>query len=158
MALALTPAGPDKDGCWSGAAFIDNGVRTFVYTGVFPQVQCLATSDDDMTTWKKVTGNPVVGAPPAGLAVTGFRDPSIWREGDSWLMTVGSGFQGQGGAILLYGIPRVVVGENRTFVGEEELLSSRRVAVELIQNEECIRLMEEFIRLNPTLWNEDIGV
>jgi beta-fructofuranosidase len=103
MALALTPAGPDKDGCWSGAAFIDNGVRTFVYTGVFPQVQCLAISDDDMTNWKKVRGNPVVGAPPAGLAVTGFRDPAIWREGDSWLMTVGSGFQGKGGAVLLYG-------------------------------------------------------
>jgi beta-fructofuranosidase len=103
MALAPTPGGPDKDGCWSGSAFINNGVPTLVYTGVFPQVQCLATSDDDMTTWKKVTGNPVVGAPPAGLAVTGFRDPSIWREGDSWLMTVGSGFQGQGGAILLYG-------------------------------------------------------
>ena len=103
MALAPTPGGPDKDGCWSGSAFINNGVPTLVYTGVFPQVQCLATSDDDMTTWKKFSGNPVVGAPPAGLAVTGFRDPSIWREGDSWLMTVGSGFQGQGGAVLLYG-------------------------------------------------------
>ena len=61
------------------------------------------------------------------------------------------------GAILLYGISRVVVGKNRTFVGDEELLRSRGVAVEVIQNEECIRLMEEFIRLNPTLWNEDIG-
>ena len=97
------PVGPDKDGCWSGSAFINEGVPTLVYTGVFPQVQCLATSDDDMTTWKKFSGNPVVGAPPAGLAVTGFRDPSIWREGDSWLMTVGSGFQAQGGAVLLYG-------------------------------------------------------
>src|SRR6059058_6132537 len=62
------------------------------------------------------------------------------------------------GAIRLYGIRRVIVGENRTFVGEEELLRSRGVSVEVLQNEECIRLMEEFIRGNPTLWNEDIGV
>ena len=62
------------------------------------------------------------------------------------------------GAILLYGIRRVIVGENRTFVGEEELLRSRGVSVEVLQNEECIRLMEEFIRRNPALWNEDIGV
>jgi len=62
------------------------------------------------------------------------------------------------GAILLYGIPRVVVGENRTFMGEEELLRARGVSVEVLQQEECIRLMQEFIRLNPALWNEDIGV
>ena len=62
------------------------------------------------------------------------------------------------GAILLYGIPRVVVGENRTFMGDEELLRSRGVSVEVLQNEECIRLMQEFIEQNPTLWNEDIGV
>jgi beta-fructofuranosidase len=103
MALAPTPGGPDKDGCWSGSAFINDGAPALVYTGVFPQVQCLATSSDDMMTWKKVSGNPVVGSPPAGPGVTGFRDPSIWRDGDSWLMTVGAGFQGQGGAVLLYG-------------------------------------------------------
>ncbi len=102
MALMPTPGGPDKDGCWSGSAFVNNGVPTLVYTGVFPQVQCLATSDDGMLTWKKLGGNPVVAAPPAGPAVTGFRDPSIWREGDEWLMSVGAGFQGQGGAVLLY--------------------------------------------------------
>jgi cytosine/creatinine deaminase len=62
------------------------------------------------------------------------------------------------GAILLYGIPRVVVGENQTFMGEEELLRSRGVAVEVLQNEECVRLMQEFIEQNPALWNEDIGV
>lgn len=61
------------------------------------------------------------------------------------------------GAILLYGIPRVTVGENRTFLGEEELLRSRGVSIEVLQNEECIRLMEEFIRNKPALWNEDIG-
>src|ERR1700687_64521 len=62
------------------------------------------------------------------------------------------------GAIVLYGIPQVVVGENRTFMGEEELLRARGVSVEVLQNEECIRLMQEFIRQNPTLWKEDIGV
>jgi len=62
------------------------------------------------------------------------------------------------GAILLYGIPRVIIGENKTFMGEEELLRSRGVAVEVVQSEECIRLMKEFIRKNPRLWDEDIGV
>ena len=62
------------------------------------------------------------------------------------------------GAILLYGIPRVIVGENRTFMGEEELLRGRGVAVDVLQNEDCIRLMTDFIAKNPTLWNEDIGV
>ena len=62
------------------------------------------------------------------------------------------------GAILLYRIPKVVIGENQTFLGEEALLRSRGVAVEVLQDQSCIRLMTEFIRLNPTLWNEDIGV
>ena len=61
------------------------------------------------------------------------------------------------GAIILYGIPRVVVGENRTFMGEEELLRSRGVTVEVLQDETCITMMNDFIRLNPGLWNEDIG-
>jgi cytosine/creatinine deaminase len=61
------------------------------------------------------------------------------------------------GAILLYGIPRVVVGENKTFMGEEELLRSRGVEVVLADNQECIHLMENFIQQNPNLWNEDIG-
>ena len=61
------------------------------------------------------------------------------------------------GAILLYGIPRVVVGENATFRGEEELLRSRGVAVEVVQDERCIELMRRFIEEHPELWNEDIG-
>ena len=61
------------------------------------------------------------------------------------------------GAILLYGIPRVVVGENRTFLGEEELLRSRGVIVEVVDDAECVELMTAFIRENPRLWNEDIG-
>ena len=62
------------------------------------------------------------------------------------------------GAILLYGIPRVVIGENRTFMGDEELLRSRGVTVEVTQDPACIALMTEFIRDHPELWNEDIGV
>lgn len=62
------------------------------------------------------------------------------------------------GAILLYGIPKVVIGENETFMGEEELLRSRGVEVEVIKNEECIQMMKDFIHHNPDLWNEDIGV
>lgn len=62
------------------------------------------------------------------------------------------------GAILLYGIPNVVVGENQTFMGEEALLRSRGVTVEVVQDPTCIALMQEFILLKPALWNEDIGV
>ena len=61
------------------------------------------------------------------------------------------------GAILLYRIPRVIVGENKTFMGEEELLRSRGVIVEVLQEPRCIELMTNFIRANPSLWNEDIG-
>jgi len=62
------------------------------------------------------------------------------------------------GAILLYRIPRVVVGENMTFMGEEELLRSRGVVVDVLQDAVCIEMMKQFILKNPTLWNEDIGV
>jgi len=62
------------------------------------------------------------------------------------------------GAILLYGIPMVVVGENRTFLGEEVLLRSRGVDVRVVQDRTCIRLMQDFISANPELWQEDIGV
>ena len=62
------------------------------------------------------------------------------------------------GAILLYGIPKVIVGENQTFMGEEELLRSRGVTVEVVQDPSCITLMQAFIAAKPELWNEDIGV
>ncbi len=61
------------------------------------------------------------------------------------------------GAILLYGIGRVVVGENRTFMGEEDLLRSRGVRVDVIQDERCVAMMRAFIAAHPELWNEDIG-
>ena len=61
------------------------------------------------------------------------------------------------GAILLFHIPRVIVGENVTFTGEEAHLRSRGVSIEVLQDAACIRLMTEFIRAHPGLWNEDIG-
>jgi cytosine deaminase len=62
------------------------------------------------------------------------------------------------GAILLYRIPRVVVGENVTFRGEEDLLRARGVSVDVLQDAHCIEMMRRFIREHPALWNEDIGV
>ena len=62
------------------------------------------------------------------------------------------------GAIVLYKIPRVVVGENRTFLGAEDYMRFNGIRVEVAQDPECIRLMEDFIQANPQLWNEDIGI
>ena len=62
------------------------------------------------------------------------------------------------GAILLYGIPTVIVGEHRTFMGGEDLLRARGVEVVVVDDDECVAMMSEFIAAEPTLWNEDIGV
>ncbi len=62
------------------------------------------------------------------------------------------------GAILLYKIPHVVIGENKTFMGEEALLKSRGVQLDVMQENTCIKMMNHFISKTPTLWNEDIGV
>lgn len=61
------------------------------------------------------------------------------------------------GAILLYKIPKVIVGENRTFQGPEEYLRSRGVELQIVDSQECYQLMQDFIRDNDMLWNEDIG-
>lgn len=62
------------------------------------------------------------------------------------------------GAIVLYKIPRVIVGENRNFLGAEDYMRSKGVRVDVVQDAECIQLMQKFIAENPNLWNEDIGV
>ena len=62
------------------------------------------------------------------------------------------------GAIILYGISHVIIGENSTFLGEEALLKERGVSLEVLQDPTCIELMRTFIKNNSTLWNEDIGV
>ena len=119
LAISPTPGGPDRDGVFSGSAVLDNGKPTMIYTAVAPpaseaeatlrdgvhtwrETQCLAVAqDDNLRTWKKLP-EPVIATPPAGLAVTGFRDPCVWREGSSWMLTLGAGVHGKGGMVLLY--------------------------------------------------------
>jgi beta-fructofuranosidase len=116
IALAPTAGGPDQSGCFSGSAVINQRVATVLYTGVEPaphgqatlrdvnlcESQCLATSEDqELRSWRKLA-KPVIAGPPAGLEVTGFRDPCLWKEGDVWYLGLGSGFFKQGGAVLLY--------------------------------------------------------
>ena len=86
----------------------------------------------------------------------GRQPASVYRE--CTLYTTLSPCSMCSGAILLYGIPRVVVGENRTFMGEEDLLRSRGVVVEVVQDDSCVQMMKSFIIERPDLWNEDIGV
>jgi beta-fructofuranosidase len=108
IALAPTPGGPDKDGCFTGCAVANRGTPSLIYTGVRPEVQCLATSGDPMLDrWVK-RPRPVIAAPPPGLDTPGFRDPQVWREGADWLLALGAGFRGQGGAVLLYRSPDLV--------------------------------------------------
>lgn len=102
IALAPTPGGPDKDGVFSGCTVNNKGVPTIIYTGTKPEVQCIATSGDDLYTWTKSEANPIIPGPPKDVAVTGFRDPCVWLEDDTWYMALGSGFPGVGGAVLLY--------------------------------------------------------
>jgi cytosine deaminase len=85
----------------------------------------------------------------------GRQPAAIYRE--SVLYTTLSPCAMCSGAILLYGIPRVIIGENQTFLGEEDLLRSRGVAVEVVQDPTCIAMMRDFVAENPALWNEDIG-
>jgi len=86
----------------------------------------------------------------------GRRPAAVYRE--CVLYTTLSPCAMCSGAILLYGIPRVVVGENQSFKGEEELLRSRGVQVDVLQDETCVQMMRSFIESNPGLWNEDIGL
>lgn len=119
IALAPTPGGPDSDGVFSGSAVPDSGTVAVIYTGVSPpssaadatlrdgvhtwrETQCLAVAqDNDLRMWKKLS-EPVIAAPPAGLEITGFRDPALWREDNRWMLILGSGIRGRGGLILLY--------------------------------------------------------
>lgn len=118
IALSPTPGGPDAGGCFTGTTVVDAGTVTAIYTGVVPvlenqatirdgthslrESQCLAVSvDPELKQWSKLP-SPIIDAPPAGMQVTGFRDPSPWRQGAWWYMTVGSGFPHKYGAVLLY--------------------------------------------------------
>jgi creatinine deaminase len=100
-------------------------------------------------------GSVVLHGEMDALERAGRHPASVYRE--CTLYTTLSPCAMCSGAILLYGIPRVVVGENRTFTGEEDLLRSRGVEVVVVQDPECIAMMERFIAAHPALWNEDIG-
>lgn len=100
-------------------------------------------------------GSAILHGEMDALENAGRQPAKVYRE--SILYTTLSPCAMCSGAILLYGIPKVVIGENRTFLGEEALLSSRGVTLEVLQDPECIALMRKFIAENPALWNEDIG-
>ncbi len=118
IALAPTPGGADSEGCFSGSAVVLGGKPAIIYTGVenappseitlrdgndkLRETQMLAIAEDDeLLHWKKIEA-PVIGTPPQGMVVTGFRDPCPWREGETWYLGVGSGEREVGGCVLLY--------------------------------------------------------
>jgi beta-fructofuranosidase len=120
IALAPTPGGPDAEGCWTGTAAVVDGKPTFLYTGVVKSTAdhatlsdgstylresvCMAIAEDDpLLHWRKLQ-QPVIAAPPAGMQVAGFRDPSPWRDVNDgqWYLVVASGQRGVGGMVLLY--------------------------------------------------------
>ena len=101
-------------------------------------------------------GSVVLHAEMDALERAGRLPASVYR--DSIMVTTLSPCAMCSGAILLYGIPHVIVGENRTFMGEEAWLRARGVRVEVVQDERCVAMMQAFIAAHPELWNEDIGV
>lgn len=122
IALAPIPGSADADGCFTGSAIVHQGRPAILYTGVaavphaqatlsdgthnFRETQILATAADDrLSSWNRVAHNPVIPAPPAGMLVTGFRDPAPFQiagQPDRWYTLVGSGIRRVGGNVLLY--------------------------------------------------------
>lgn len=102
------------------------------------------------------SGSPVLHGEMDALENAGRLPAATYRE--CTLYTTLSPCPMCSGAILLYEIPTVIVGENQTFQGDEALLRSRGVEVQVLQDPECIRLMTAFIAAQPGIWNEDIGV
>ncbi|MDO8271185.1 MAG: nucleoside deaminase [Gammaproteobacteria bacterium] len=100
-------------------------------------------------------GSTVLHAEMDALENAGRRSAAFYRE--CTLYTTLSPCAMCSGAVLLYGIPRLVVGEHETFMGEEVLLTQRGVQIEVLHDQHCITLMKEFIKAQPQLWNEDIG-
>ena len=100
-------------------------------------------------------GSTILHGEMDALENAGRRSADVYRE--CVLYTTLSPCPMCSGAILLYGIPKVVIGENQTFMGDEELLRSRGVELEVLNDPACFELMRQFIAGNPALWNEDIG-
>ncbi|MBD1396498.1 nucleoside deaminase [Pontibacter sp. JH31] len=101
-------------------------------------------------------GSVILHGEMSALENAGRQLASVYRE--CTIYTTLSPCSMCSGTILLYGIPRVVIGENKTFMGEEAWLRSKGVAVEVVDSAACHQLMQEFIQRKPDLWNEDIGV
>jgi cytosine/creatinine deaminase len=101
-------------------------------------------------------GSVVLHGEMDAMENAGRQPASVYRE--CTLYTTLSPCPMCSGTILLYGIPRVVIGENKTFLGEEALLRARGVEVEVLDDGACYTMMQNFIREHPALWNEDIGV
>jgi cytosine/creatinine deaminase len=101
-------------------------------------------------------GSVILHGEMDALENAGRQLASVYKE--SILYTTLSPCPMCSGAIILYGIPRVIIGENKTFIGEEDYLRSKGVDVKVLQDETCIAMMSKFINENPNLWNEDIGV
>ena len=101
------------------------------------------------------TGSPTLHGEMDALENAGRQPASVYRQ--SVIYTTLSPCSMCTGAILLYGIPKVVIGENQSFMGEEALLQSRGVDIEMIDSDECKEMMNYFMQEKPELWNEDIG-
>lgn len=101
-------------------------------------------------------GSPTLHAEIDALERAGRQPAAVYRR--SVLYTTLSPCAMCSGAILLYGIPDVVIGENVTFRGEEDLLKARGVALKVLDDPACVQMMTRFIKAHPGIWNEDIGV
>ena len=138
-AIAQAKAGLDEGGIPIGSVLVHEGA--IVGRGHNRRVQ---------------RGSPILHGEMDALENAGRLPAKVYAK--SVLYTTLSPCAMCSGAILLYRIPHVVVGENKTFMGEEELLRSRGVVVDVLQDAICIEMMRQFIRAHPELWNEDIGV
>ena len=138
-AIAEAEQGLSEGGIPIGSVIVSNG--TIIGRGHNRRVQ---------------KGSPILHAEMDALENAGRRPAAVYQG--ATLYTTLSPCAMCSGAILLYGVRRVIIGENETFLGEEELLRSRGVTLEVRQDSRCIRLLTGFIRTHPELWNEDIGV
>jgi cytosine deaminase len=138
VAIAQARAGRDEGGIPIGAAVVADGV--LLAGGHNRRVQ---------------NGSAIHHGETNALENAGRQPASVYRR--ATMYTTLSPCDMCTGAMLLYGIPRVVIGENVTFMGAEDLLRSRGVEVVVADDEECKSLMNEFIAASPQLWNEDIG-
>lgn len=100
-------------------------------------------------------GSPILHGEMDAFENAGRQSAQTYRE--ATIYTTLSPCAMCSGAIILYGINHVVIGENHTFMGEEALIKSKGISVEVLQNQQCIDLMKDFINTKPQLWNEDIG-